>query len=375
MRILFGIPTKSHVEITLDELYGLNELGYVCDQFEYGGKKKFKSAILRFFVIFLNALKLVSKIYKFKPDFIYLNSRVEFIASARDFITILMVRLLYLQKVHFVIKSHGSNLEVLQTERFFFKRMVFPFLKRSIRGWLFLSSEEINWITTHNLLDSNKIYLTKNIVRAHKFQIDTNFKQQLNIQNDYKIILFVGRVVKEKGLNYLVEAFAKVLNNHKMVLIIIGDGAELRTIKNKINKLKLDKNVISTGWISEDKVTTYISNSDILVYPTFAPEGFPMALFNSIAAGLPIITTYIRAAMDYLQEPNNCLWVKPKCSDSIEVAMEKLLTNEDLMQQMRENNLQKAKLFAKSVVSHELADILISINVNSYNSTFREVRK
>lgn len=374
-RVLFGITTKAHSEIGLDEMYGLQELGYACDQFEYGGKQDVNSAIGRLYVIFSNAIKLLVQTYKFNPNFIYINSRVEHIASARDFITIMLIKVFYLRKVHFLIKSHGSNLEVLETENFFYKKMVFPALKRNVRAWLFLSTEELRWIVSRNLLKKNTLYLTKNIVRSDKFKTDSRFRSKQNIPEDHTILLFVGRIIKEKGLDYVIDAFAAIKDKHKVYLIIVGDGEDLITIKDKIAQLNIGKEILVTGWINEAEVAYYTSNSDVLIYPTFAPEGLPMALFNSLAAGLSVITTQTRAAFDYLEEPNNCLWVQPRSALSIAEALEKLLSNADLMEQMQINNKQKARLFTKSFVSHELSAILNSIRNNEYNESFREVRK
>jgi glycosyltransferase involved in cell wall biosynthesis len=300
---------------------------------------------------------------------------VEYIASTRDFVTILLVKLFYLKNVHFLIKSHGSNLEVLETEKFILRRVVFPLLKRHVRGWLFLSTEELTRIVSHNLLNENKLFLTKNIVRIDKFKIDNSFRREFKIPADYTILLFVGRIIKEKGLNYVVDAFAQIKDKYKVFLIIVGDGKESDTIKAKIEKLNIKKDVILTGWIDETKAAYYTSNSDILIYPTFAPEGFPMALFNSMAAGLSIVTTQIRAANDYLDEPENCIWVQPRSSFSIATALENLLSNGNLMEQMRINNKQKSKVFTKSIVSQELSDIFNSIKVDKYDKKFREVRK
>lgn len=374
-RILFGISTRFHIEIGLDEMYGLQEIGYTCDQFEYGGKEKFRSTIARLYIIVLNAIKLLIKTYKFQPDFIYLNSRVEFLASLRDFITILILKVFYFKKIHFLVKSHGSDLGVLKTQNIFFRRIVFPYLKRYIRSWLFLSCEELNWLVSNDLFKEHTLFLTKNIVRPEKFKIDPGFRRKFNIPIDYTILLYVGRLIEQKGIHYVVEAFAEIRKKQNVYLIVVGDGEELESIRSKIENLPFKNDTMTTGWIDESEVAYFTSNCDILVFPSFFPEGFPMALFNSLAAGLAIITTQTRAANDYLQEPQNCLWVQPKSSQSITTALNKLLSDEKLIQRMRLNNKQKAKLFTKSFVSQQLSEILHSINTNEYSETLRKVRR
>ena len=188
-RVLFGIISKSHTELALDEMYGLQDLGYICDTFEYGAKKEINSNIGRLYVLLLNAFKLLIKTHKFQPDFIFLNSRLEFVAGTRDLITIFLLKILYFKRIYFILKSHGSDLEVLKTKKFFYSKIQLAFLKKNISGWLFLSTEEINWIISNKLLDEKKLYLSKNIVRTGKFKITNIFKTKMNIPENYKILL------------------------------------------------------------------------------------------------------------------------------------------------------------------------------------------
>ena len=194
-----------------------------------------------------------------------------------------------------------------------------------------------------------------------RFKKEKNFRNDLHIPVDYKILLFVGRLIKEKGIHYIIDAFAEINTEYKTILIIVGDGEESKNIKDKIASLNLQKKVILTGWINESEVDYFTSNSDLLIFPTFFSEGFPMALFNSLAAGLPIITTPTRAAIDYLKEPDNCLWVQPRSSASIKAAIIKLLKDDCLAQQMQKNNKIKSQLFTQEVVAEELSSIFISI--------------
>lgn len=373
-RILFGITTKSHTDLGLDEMYGLQDLGFPCDQFEYGADINVHSTIGRFFIVIKNALKLLIKTYQFKPSIIYLNSRLEFVASTRDFITLLIVKILSFRKLNFIIKSHGSDLEVLLSHKLLYAKLIFPFLNRYVKGWLFLSSEEISWIKSKNLINKKRLFLVKNIVRPENYRIDPNFRKNNQIDEDCKILLYVGRLLYQKGIHYVIEAFNTIRKNNNVKLIIVGDGEESADIYKKIDLYGLKKDIILTGWVNEKEAAYYTSNSDVLIFPTFFPEGFPMVIFNSLAAGLCIITTSIRAAADYLDEPENCIWVKPKSSDSIETAVSILLNNESLMKEMRINNKKKSLLFVKKEFAKELSAIIKAITYNEYNESFIEAK-
>ena len=66
------------------------------------------------------------------------------------------------------------------------------------------------------------------------------------------------------------------------------------------------------GQIPEDEALDFYCGCDVLVFPTYHAEGFPMTVFQSLAGGLGIVTTRIRATADYLQEPENALFVPPR---------------------------------------------------------------
>jgi glycosyltransferase involved in cell wall biosynthesis len=78
-----------------------------------------------------------------------------------------------------------------------------------------------------------------------------------------------------------------------------------------------------------------------------------MVIFNAAAAGLPIITTRIRAAADYLQEPLNCLWVEPRNPEMLAENVITLLDNSQLTASMSANNKELVERFSADVVTME----------------------
>jgi glycosyltransferase involved in cell wall biosynthesis len=354
-RILFSMPTRHHVEIALDEMEGMKELGYSCSHFFYAAKEGVNSTSGRMRVIFQNAFSLIKLARLFKPDVIYFNSRLEVLAGIRDFITISLVKTFYRHPVRFIIKSHGSDIEVFEINNPLIGKVVLPFLKKHVSAWLFLSTEERNNILNAGYLPAEKVCVTKNIVRTEQFVTDNNFKKLHNIPSDHKILLFVGRVIKQKGVYEVLKAFHKIQEMNRTTLIIVGDGPELEPLKQLTNTLGLNKFVIFTGFITEQDVVTFYANSDVLLFPTYFPEGFPMALFNAAAAGMCVVTTPTRAAVDYLLEPDNCLWVEPKNYIQLANRVNNLLQSEVLMAQMKINNRMKGNLFSKRQVCAELA--------------------
>lgn len=358
-RVLFSIPTRHHVEIALDELEGLQELGYPCGKFSYAAKEGVTSAAGRLKVILSNAWTLAKIAKQFKPDVIYFNSRLEALAGMRDYITIRLFRLFYRKPVCILLKSHGSDIDVLQSKRRLVSKTILPYLQKHITGWLFLSSEECRLIINSGFLPEQRVFVTKNIVRNDHFKRDALFKQKLNIPTDSKVLLFVGRLIKEKGIYDVIEGFAKLeAQQTKTVLIVVGWGTAEAELKLLCEQLNITDRVIFTGFIPEQEVVSYYANSDVLVFPTYFPEGFPMALFNSVAAGLGIITTPTRAAADYLTSPDNCLWAEGQNSESVYKAIYNLLNDEQLLNGMKQRNIVKGREFSKAQVAVELSAII-----------------
>lgn len=360
-RILFSIPTRHHVEIALDELDGLQQLGYSCAQFPYAAKEGVTSKTGRMRVILQNAFRLISIARRFKPDVVYFNSRLEALAGTRDFMTISLLKTFYRKPFKVVLKSHGSDIDVFKSDNKLINKTVLPYLKKHIAGWLFLSSEEKEIISNAGYLDSDKLFVSKNIVRNTQFKRDENFRKEFNIPQDHRVLLFVGRLIPEKGIYEVINAFAVIKNDFKAKLLIVGWGPEQESLKELAAGLNITDEVIFTGFIPEAEVVRFYSNSDILVFPTYFPEGFPMSLFNSVSAGMPVVTTPIRAAADYLSQPENCLWVKPQNSESVSEALQKLLSSPELAEQMKTNNKLKGREFSREQVCNELSQIIDQI--------------
>src|SRR4030095_15107957 len=107
--------------------------------------------------------------------------------------------------------------------------------------------------------------------------------------------------------------------------------------EREVERLRLQKYVRFVGHVSEEEAKVFYANGTALLLPTYHCEGFPMTIFHAAAAGLPIITPGIRAAADYLHEPDNCLWVTPRRPNILADRIIDLLQNSELQRTMSDN--------------------------------------
>ena len=102
-------------------------------------------------------------------------------------------------------------------------------------------------------------------------------------------------------------------------------------------------------------------DADLLVFPTYHHEGMPMVLFHSLACGLPIITTRIRAAADWLEEGKHCLFVPPREPQKVAEAVIHLLDHPGLRAEMSRNGMELAREFERSVVTRDFVSLYRSL--------------
>ena len=141
---------------------------------------------------------------------------------------------------------------------------------------------------------------------------------------------------------------------------MVGDGEMMKAAQDMVSILELEEDTTFTGYVEEIETPEIYLGSDILVFPTVT-EGFSMTIFNSVAAGLPVITSRIRAAADYLNEPDNCLWVEPRNCKMLTEKMSYLLNYPQMAVRMKRNNRKLAQQFGSERVGEEFLNIYYQI--------------
>jgi glycosyltransferase involved in cell wall biosynthesis len=360
-RILVGVPPKHHVLLSHDEIEGFIDLGYTCKPVPYGRNDAAAGKFKKLLGVIGKAFNIVKELYAFSPHILYLNSRFEPVGTTRDFITVLIIKLFYVRSVKIVIKTHGSDVSVLQRQSFFYRKMAMPFLRKHVDAWFFLSNEEKEMVAQYDEALARKIFITANIVDPGRSVASLAFREKYALDERKFKVLFVGRIVREKGVFSLLESIPMLSCKKDCLFIFVGDGPHLEALKKKAESLQITQYTRFTGFIPDHECDHFYANADILAFPTYFNEGFPMALFKSVAAGLPVITTRIRAAKDHLTSPDNVLWVDGESPESVAEAIGTLYDNHALRKLMSENNRQIAKRFSRGQVCAGMHEVMMSI--------------
>jgi glycosyltransferase involved in cell wall biosynthesis len=110
--------------------------------------------------------------------------------------------------------------------------------------------------------------------------------------NRKKIILYVGRLEQEKGIDVFVNSLIEVSKSNKeWRAIIVGEGRLYKKMKKLVHELKIDKYVTFTGFVPYSKLLDYYHMSDVVVIPSISPETFSIVLTEASLAKKIVIGT------------------------------------------------------------------------------------
>lgn len=177
----------------------------------------------------------------------------------------------------------------------------------------------------------------------------------LQIKEDDFVFVFVGRLVIDKGLRELVKAFDAISKNHKKVkLILVGPKENAHNPKKRrmFHAIQQNENIITVGF--QEEVRPYYAISNVLILPSYR-EGFPNAVLQAGAMGLPSIVSDISGCNEIIEHEINGLLVPKKNYRELQKAMEKMLYNPSLLKGFYQNARNKVvKSFDKNFVWQEL---------------------
>ncbi len=150
--------------------------------------------------------------------------------------------------------------------------------------------------------------------------------------------VFVGRIVRDKGINELCEAFERIHSRHPEArLILVGPFEdELDPVSEAArNTIEHFPDVISVGRVFDDDVLIYYAAADCFVFPSYR-EGFPNTVLEAGAMGLPSIVTDINGSREIIVEGENGTIIPSKDADALYDAMERMMTDREWRSKMAE---------------------------------------
>ena len=198
-----------------------------------------------------------------------------------------------------------------------------------------------NFINENNFCDKSKL---KTLGSGSSNGIDTayfnpeevteiqkaNLKKELNIETTDFVFSFVGRLVGDKGINELIQAFVAISKkNPSAKLILVGHTeADLDPLlPETLRNIEFNENIIEVGF--QKDIRPYLALTNIFTFPSYR-EGFPNVVLQANAMGIPCIVSDINGCNEIIKEGENGIIIPTKNSEILQQKMKLLLEKSNL---------------------------------------------
>ena len=249
-----------------------------------------------------------------------------------------------------VLHFHGSQIASLGHGGRHTFGLVTRLLLRLTDGVLVLSMEEKRQL--RDFRPATRVQVVRNPYLRKEFP-DPDGRPR----SDVPTLLFVGRLLREKGILDLVEAMPAVLDRAPCRLVIVGDGDVEGALRDRIRQLGLTTSVTLAGYLEGEDLLRAYAAADVFVLPSWS-EGFPTVLAEAMDAGLPIVTTRIQGAIDHLVEGEHALFVEPRNVEDLASKLAEAIGDPGLRARMASANDRRIEMFDPHVVAREYLEVL-----------------
>jgi glycosyltransferase involved in cell wall biosynthesis len=179
-----------------------------------------------------------------------------------------------------------------------------------------------------------------------------NFRKKYSINENDKVLIYVGRLAKEKNIAFLIKAMAELKKTDNIKLLLVGDGPDTENLKILTKKLNLQKEIIFTGYFTKKQAIKAYQASDLFVFAS-KTDTQGMVILEALACGLPVVaikdlafTTMVRQGINgFLVRENKKIFARQVLT---------ILNDKKLYNKMATNALKIAQEFSIDKIINQL---------------------
>lgn len=166
-------------------------------------------------------------------------------------------------------------------------------------------------------------------------------------------ILYVGRIHPSKGVDVLLEAAERLVENYKFSLTVVGGGGD--DLKEKYANRDWCK---FAGKVSQQEVANYMSDSNVLCIPSIWLENSPGVVIHALQLGLPVLGSDKGGIPELIQHEHNGLLVEPGNIDEWMGALERVLSDASLLSRLSNNAQEQSERFSQDSIGAVYLDLI-----------------
>ncbi|WP_213951309.1 glycosyltransferase family 4 protein [Tepidanaerobacter syntrophicus] len=213
------------------------------------------------------------------------------------------------------------------------KRMITRLISRIFTDKIIAISRAVKINLIESGVPADMITIIYNGIDTTKFEgVKGTLRKELNITPDTPIIGMVARLVPEKGYEYAINAFYRVIKDYpNALLVIIGSGSLEKNLKNMCSELGIESNVIFMGYRQD--VENLMADFDLFVLSSVS-EGLGLSLLEAMALGKPVVATITGGIPEVIKDGTNGLLVQPGNDVYLAESIVKILSDKDLARRL-----------------------------------------
>ena len=174
-------------------------------------------------------------------------------------------------------------------------------------------------------------------------------------------ILFSGTLYEGKGYKDLIRAFSKVADAHKNWKVVLAGNGEVKQARELSVQLGILEQVQLLGWVDGESKDKAFKQAVVFCLPSYA-EGFPMAVLDAWAYGLPVITTPVGGIPDVAIDGENMLLFKPGDINTLAEKLDRIMSDESLRCKLSASSIKMAfEKFNIDTITAQVAEIYESL--------------
>jgi glycosyltransferase involved in cell wall biosynthesis len=195
-------------------------------------------------------------------------------------------------------------------------------------------------------LPDNKLVMVPNGVNPRVYEtISSQSSESLRREfalPEEKLILFVGRLVYEKGAHVLINAIPKVLEKVNAKFVIVGSGYMKDQLYNIVKSMGLEHKVLFTGFLEEEKLLRLQTCADVSVVPSLF-EPFGIVALEAMAARSPVVVSDTGGLSEIVEHDSTGVKVYPNNTESLAWGIIRVLSDDKFRNQISHNGYEKIK--------------------------------
>jgi glycogen(starch) synthase len=218
-----------------------------------------------------------------------------------------------------------------------------------------------NEICDHFNLPQDKVDVIPNAIDATKYQIPVDreaVRQRYGVGCDEKLVLCVGRLVPQKGIEYFIQAIPLIAKRYpEAKFVIVGEGWSRDILEEEAQASGHNKKIKFTGFASDLEVIELMTSADVLVVPSIY-EPFGIVALEGMATGVPVVASNVGGLSEVIEHDKTGVFVYPKNPESIAWGIDKVLSDPDHAKMLTKNAKEKLhKAYSWEAVAMKTVDV------------------